>query len=186
MTNAVKRIPRHSLRCRSALNKMHSIPFEYWSGMRALLLLLVFASPASAVPLPLVCELTSEENPAFVIRLDTRTRTALRGAVTHEGKTLGTMATSRPNTFRQSIWSFQSGDVAHSGTAVLFADEKVWNPYRRLPKPQQTNRVLFVGLDSALRFWRTQEFSSSRQLLRAAAGFWEISSTCLGGRIMRT
>jgi hypothetical protein len=38
--------------------------------MRALLLLLVFASPASAVPLPLVCELTSEENPAFVIRLE--------------------------------------------------------------------------------------------------------------------
>ena len=165
---------------------MHSIAFGYWSEMRALLLLLVFASPASAVPLPLVCELTSEENPAFVIRLETRTRTALRGALTHEGKTLGTMATSRPNSFRQSIWSFQSGDVAHSGTAVLFADEKVWNPYRRLPKPQETNRVLFVGLDSALRFWRTQEFSSSRQLLRAAGGFWEISSTCLGGRIMRT
>ena len=105
---------------------MHSIPFEYWSGMRALLLLLVFASPASAVPLPLVCELTSEENSAFVIRLETRTRTALRGALTHEGKTLGTMATSRPNSFLQSIWSFQSGDVAHSGTAVLFTDEKVW------------------------------------------------------------
>ena len=154
--------------------------------MRALLLLLVFASPASAVPLPLVCELTSEENPAFVIRLETRTRTALRGALTHEGKTLGTMATSRPNSFRQSIWSFQSGDVAHSGTAVLFADEKVWNPYRRLPKPQETNRVLFVGLDNALRSWKPQEFSVNRELLRAAAGFWEISSSCLGGRIMQT
>ena len=174
------------MRCRCSMNTMRSIPFEYWSGMRALLLLLVFASPAYAVPLPMVCELTSEEDPAFVIRLDKRTHTALRGAVTHEGKTLGTMATSRPNSFRQSIWSFQSGDVAHSGTAVLFADEQVWNPYRRLPKPQETNRVLFVGLDSALRFWRTKEFSSSRQLLKAAAGFWEISSTCLGGRIMRT
>ena len=114
------------MRCKSALNTMHSITFEYCSGMRALLLLLTFASPAYAVPLPLVCELTSEENPAFVIRLETRTRTALRGALTHEGKTLGTMATSRPNSFLQSIWSFQSGDVAHSGTAVLFTDEKVW------------------------------------------------------------
>ena len=33
-----------------------------------LLLLLVLASPASAVPLPLVCDLTSEEDPAFVIQ----------------------------------------------------------------------------------------------------------------------
>ena len=53
ITNTIKKIPRHSLRCRSALNTMHSIPFEYWSGRRALLLLLTFASPAYAVPLPL-------------------------------------------------------------------------------------------------------------------------------------
>ena len=33
-----------------------------------LLLLLVLASHASAVPLPLVCDLTSEEDPAFVIQ----------------------------------------------------------------------------------------------------------------------
>ena len=153
--------------------------------MRALLLLLVLASPASAVPLPLVCDLTSEEDPAFVIRLNKRTRTALRGVLTHQRKTLGTMASSKPNQLRQSIWSFQSGDITHSGTAVLFADDKVWNPFKRLPKPHETNRVLFVGLDNALRLFRTQEFSSSRQLLKAAAGFWEISSTCLGGRIKR-
>ena len=165
---------------------MRSIRYECWRGMRALLLLLVFASPASAVPLPVVCELTSEEDPAFVIRLDKRTNTALQGVLTHGNKTLGSMSSSKPNSDRQSIWSFQSGEIAHSGTAVLFADEKVWNPHKRLPKPHETNRVLFVGLDNALRFFRTQEFSSSRQLLKAAAGFWEISSTCLGGRIMRT
>jgi hypothetical protein len=96
------------------------------------------------------------------------------------------MASSKPNQLRQSIWSFQSGDITHSGTAVLFADDKVWNPFKLLPKPQETNRVLFVGLDSALRSWRSQEFSFNRELLKAAAGFWEISSSCLGGRIMRT
>ena len=167
---------------------MRSIPFESWRGMRALLLLLVFTSPASAVPLPLVCELTSEEDPAFVIRLDKRTHTALRGVLTHQRKTLGIMSSSKPNHLRQSIWSFQSGDITHSGTAVLFADNKVWNPFKHLPKPQETNRVLFVGLDNALRSWkpRHQGGSFNRELRRAAAGFWEISSSCLGGRIMRT
>ncbi len=126
--------------------------------MRALLLLLVLASPASAVPLPLVCDLTSEEDPAFVIRLNKRTRTALRGVLTHQRKTLGTMSSSKPNQLRQSIWSFQSGDITHSGTAVLFADDKVWNPFKRLPKPQETNRVLFVGLDNALRSWKPKSF----------------------------
>ncbi len=156
--------------------------------MRALLLLLVLASPASAVPLPLVCDLTSEEDPAFVIRLNKRTRTALRGVLTHQSKTLGAMSSSKPNQLRQSIWSFQSGDITHSGPAVLFADNKVWNPFKRLPKPQETNRVLFVGLDNALRSWKPghQGGSFNRELLRAAAGFWEISSSCLGGRIMRT
>ena len=127
-----------------------------------LLLLLVLASPASAVPLPLVCDLTSEEDPAFVIQ--------------------------KPNHLRQSIWSLQSGDITHSGTAVLFADDKVWNPFKHLPKPQETNRVLFVGLDNALRSWRPrhQEFSFNRELPRATAAFWEISSSCLGGRLMRT
>ena len=103
--------------------------------MRALLLLLVFASPVFAVPLPLVCELTSEEDPAFVIRLGKRTHTALQGVLTHGSKTLGSMSSSKPNSDRQSIWSFQSGEIARSGTAVLFADEKVWNPFKRLPKP---------------------------------------------------
>ncbi len=140
---------------------MHSVPCEQWRGMRALLLLLVLASPASAVPLPLVCDLTS-------------------------GRGIPPLSSSKPNQLRQSIWSFQSGDITHSGTAVLFADDKVWNPFKRLPKPQETNRILFVGLDSALRSWRPQEFSFNRELLKAAAGFWEISSNCLGGRIMRT
>ena len=52
-----------------------------------LLLLLVLASPASAVPLPLGCDLTSEEDPAVV--------------------------TQKPNHLRQSIWSLQSGDITH-------------------------------------------------------------------------
>ena len=100
--------------------------------MRALLLLLLSAMPASAEPLPLVCEVTSEEVPTISIRLEERTPTALRG--------------------------------------VLIQD---------------VNRVIFVGLDNALLFWRTEEFAPNRELLKAAAGFWTISAQCLGGRVVR-
>ncbi|MDC3009041.1 hypothetical protein OA002_02745, partial [bacterium] len=72
-----------------------------------------------------------------------------------------------------------------SGTALLFENNFLWNPYKRVPKPQDVNRVIFVGLDSALLFWRTEEFAPNRELLKAAAGFWTISPQCLGGRILR-
>ena len=49
--------------------------------MRALLLLLVTTLPAAAVPLPLVCELTSEEVPSIKILLTERTAFSLKGKV---------------------------------------------------------------------------------------------------------
>ena len=54
--------------------------------MRALVLLLLSAMPASAVPLPLVCEVTSEEVPTISIRLEERTPTALRGVLIQDDK----------------------------------------------------------------------------------------------------
>ncbi len=115
--------------------------------------------PASAEPLPLVCEVTSEEVPTISIRLEERTPTALRGVLIQ--------------------------DAANSGTALLFENDLVWNPHKRDPKPQDVNRVIFVGLDNALLFCRTEEFAPNRELLKAAAGFWTISAQCLGGRVVR-
>ena len=153
--------------------------------VRALLLLGLTAMPASAVPLPLVCKVTSEEVPTITIRLEERTPTALRGSLIQDDKQLGKFMSSKPKKYRQTTWSFFTKDAAHSGTTLLFENDLVWNPYKRIPKPQDANRVIFVGLDSALLFWRTEEFASNRELLKAAAGFWTISAQCLGGRIMR-
>lgn len=153
--------------------------------MRALLLLLLSAMPASAEPLPLVCEVTSEEVPTISIRLEERTPTALRGVLIQDDKRLGIFMSSKPKQYRQTTWSFFTQDAANSGTALLFENDLVWNPHKRVPKPQDVNRVIFVGLDNALLFWRTEEFAPNRELLKAAAGFWTISAQCLGGRVVR-
>ncbi len=153
--------------------------------MRALLLLLLSAMPTSAGPLPLVCEVTSEEVPTISIRLEERTPTALRGTLIQAEKRLGVFMSSKPKQYRQTTWSFFTQDAANSGTALLFENDLVWNPYKRVPKPKDVNRVIFVGLDNALFFWRTEEFAPNRELLKAAAGFWTISAQCLGGRVVR-
>ena len=153
--------------------------------MKPLLLLLLSAMPASAVPLPLVCEVTSEEVPTIFIHLEERTPTALRGVLIQDDKRLGIFLSSKPKQYRQTTWSFFTQESANSGTALLFENDLVWNPHKRVPKPQDVNRVIFVGLDNALLFWRTKEFAPNRDLLKAAAGFWTISAQCLGGRIER-
>ena len=153
--------------------------------MRALLLLLLSAMPASAVPLPFLCEVTSEKVPPMSIRLEKRTPTGLRGVLIQDEKRLGIFMSSKPKQYRQTTWSFFTQDAVNSGTALLFENDLVWNPHKQVPKPQDVNRVIFVGLDNALLFWRTKEFAPNRELLKAAAGFWTISAQCLGGRIVR-
>ena len=58
--------------------------------MRALLLSLLIASPVAATPLPLVCELTSEEVPSIKVRLTERTAYCLDGELFLKGKSQGT------------------------------------------------------------------------------------------------
>ena len=146
---------------------------------------LFVVSPVLASPLPMTCEVISEENPAISIRLEKRTPTALRGALVQNDKPLGVFMSSNTKQYRQTTWSFFTKDAANSGTALLFENNILWSPYKPAPKPMDVNRVIFVGLDQALLFWRTQEFAPNRELLKAAAGFWQISSTCLGGRVVK-
>ena len=157
--------------------------------MRALLLSLLIASPVAATPLPMVCELTSEEVPSIKIRLTERTAYSLDGELFLKGKSLGTFQTGQSNGYGSVWWSFYDQHDKGDGTSVLFKDDQHWNPHRRIPKPSETNRVLFVGFASDLWYWKNPEapgvFRGNRDLLKAAAGFWTISERCLGGRIMR-
>ena len=153
--------------------------------IKSLLLTLMCSNAATAVPLPFVCTITSQEDPMISIQLTQRTLTALHGVLMQDETALARFATSRPKHPKQTIWHVSTEDGTESGTAILFQDDHIWNPYRPVPRPQDTNKILFVGLDVALFSWKTPLFRSNPNLLKAAAGFWEISSTCLGGRIKK-
>ena len=157
--------------------------------MKFLISLLLTALPAAAVPLPFVCELTSEEVPSVKVLLTERTAVSLKGELLQGSKTLGTFQTGQSNGYGSVWWSFHDRYDKGDGTSVLFKDDQHWNPHRRLPRPSETNRVLFVGFASDLWSWNTPEepgaFRRNRDLLKAAAGFWTISDRCLGGRIER-
>ena len=157
--------------------------------MRAFLLLLVAAIPANAVPLPLVCELTSEEAPTIKVLLTERTAVSLKGELLQDSKTLGTFQTGQSNGYGSVWWSFHDQHDKSDGASVLFKDDQHWNPHRRIPRPSETNRVLFVGFASGLWYWNNPKepgaYRGNRDLLKAAAGFWSISESCLGGRILR-
>ena len=153
-----------------------------------LILLLLTALPAAAVPLPLVCELTSEEVPSIKILLTERTAFSLKGKLLQSKNTLGTFQTGQSNGYGSVWWSFHDQHDKGDGTSLLFKDDQHWNPHRRIPRPSETNRVLFVGFASDLWYSNNPEatgvFRGNRDLLKAAAGFWTISDRCLRGRIM--
>ena len=157
--------------------------------MKFLISLLLTALPAAAVPLPFVCELTSEEVPSVKVLLTERTAVSLKGELLQGRKNLGTFQTGQSNGYGSVWWSFHDRYDKGDGTSVLFKDDQHWNPHRRIPRPSETNRVLFVGFAYDLWYWNTPEapvaFRRNRDLLKAAAGFWTISDRCLGGRIER-
>lgn len=154
-----------------------------------LVLCLVWAvAPAAAIPLPLVCELTSEESPSIKIRLTERTTGSLKGVLIQNDRALGVFQSGKPKPGKDPWWSFHQDNNSSKGISVFFKDTKVWNPHRRLPRSQDTNRVLFAGLAPALWNWTTNRkrgvFQDKSDVLKAAGGIWSISSQCVGGRIV--
>ena len=151
-------------------------------------LLLWTVAPATATPLPLVCELTSEPSASIKIRLTERTARSLKGVLVQDTRVLGVFQTGKPNPGSDPWWSVQNQHNSARGVSVLFRNTDAWNPYQTIPRPQDTNRVLFVGLANSLWNLRSPDdqsvFRVNRDLLRAAAGFWSISSRCIGGRIV--
>ena len=158
-------------------------------GRKLLIPFLVWAvAPAAAVPLPLVCELTSEESPSIKIRLTERTTGSLNGELIQNGSALGVFQSGKPKRGKDPWWSFQQDNHSSKGISVFFKDTELWNPYRRSPRPQDSNRVLFAGLGPALWNWTAAQkrpfFRDNSDLLKAAGGLWSISSQCVGGRIV--
>ena len=145
-------------------------------------------APAASIPLALVCELTSEETSSVRIQLTERTAGSLKGELLQNDRVLGVFQSGKPKPGKDPWWSFQKDENSSAGITVFFKGTELWNPYRQQPKPQDSNRVLFAGLASALWNWKTTEkqsvFRGNIALLKAAAGLWSISSQCAGGKIV--
>ena len=160
---------------RGDIFRMSMISFFAWAG-----------APAVTTPLPLVCELTSEESSAVKIRLTERTTGSLKGELIQNDRVLGVFQSGKPKRGKDPWWSFQQGNQSSKGISVFFKDTELWNPYRRSPRPQDSNRVLFAGLAPELWNWTTAQkrhaFRDNSDLLKAAGGIWSISSQCVGGR----
>lgn len=144
-------------------------------------------TPATATPLPFVCELTSEETSSIKIRLTERTALSLKGELLQDEKVLGVFQSGKPKPGKAPWWSFHHNNSSSRGVSVLFKDTEIWNPYRQLPRPEEINRVLFAGLVTSIwslnRSEKLRYFHKNYALLKAAGGFWSISSLCIGGRI---
>ena len=162
---------------RDGIGRTILIPYLLWT-----------AAPATAIPLPLVCELTSEESSAVKIRLTERTTRSLKGELIQNDKRLGVFQSGKPKRGKDPWWSFQQDNHSSKGISVFFKNTELWNPYRRLPRPQDSNLVLFAGLGPALWNWTAAQkqhvFRNNSDLLKAAGGLWLISSQCVGGRIV--
>ena len=160
---------------RGDIFRMSMISFFAWAG-----------APAVTTPLPLVCELTSEESSLVKIRLTERTTGSLKGELIQNDRVLGVFQSGKPKRGKDPWWSFQQGNQSSKGISVFFKDTELWNPYRRSPRPQDSNRVLFAGLAPELWNWTTAQkrhaFRDNSDLLKAAGGIWSISSQCIGGR----
>ena len=151
--------------------------------------LLAANGQTTAIPLPMICRLQSEESPGIEVLLNEHTALSLRGELIQDGQRLGTFQTGQTKGYVEVWWSFNDRHESSKGISVLFKDAQHWNPLRRQPRPSETNRMLFVGLASKLWSWSHPDqpgiFRGNRDLLNAAAGFWAISDSCLGGRIMK-
>ena len=162
---------------RGGIGRTILIPYLLWA-----------AAPARAIPLPLVCELTSEESSAVKIRLTERTTGSLKGELIQNDKRIGVFQSGKPKRGKDPWWSFQQDNHSSKGISVFFKGTELWNPYRRLPRPQDSNRVLFAGLGPALWNWTAAQKGrvshDNSDLLKAAGGLWSISSQCVGGRIV--
>ena len=174
MMGGLQRKARYEMK-RGDIGSMILISCLYWDAV-----------PAIAIPLPLVCELTSEESSTIKIRFTERTTGSLRGELIQNDKRLGVFQSGKPKRGKDPWWSFQTDKLSSTGISVFFQDKELWNPYQRSPRPQDSNRVLFAGLGPALWNWTAAQkqhiFRNNIDLLKAAGGLWSISSQCVGGR----
>jgi len=103
-----------------------------------------------------------------------------KGALLYKGKRLMAFQEGQSQGYGSNWWS-TGGQDDPSGQVVVFAGNQVvrgtagfWSGKR----PKVTQRVLLVGMGSALYYGRDQRWRDDYALLTAAEGFWRASPGC--------
>ena len=139
-------------------------------------------SPAQArLPEPYSCEWISEASPDAVIRFNRTSGVGVySGFLYYRDQPLMAVQEGQSQGYGRFWWS-GSGEPAPSGTVVLFVRDQplralptFWSDGRRL----SANRVLLVGLGSALWYGSNPEWRQQKPLLLAAEGFWRLGPGC--------
>ena len=127
------------------------------------------------------CQWISEVTPDAVIRFTSTNGVGVyTGDLLYKGKRLMVVQEGQSQGYGSNWWS-TGGQDGPSGQVVVFAGNQVvrgtagfWHGKR----PNDTQRVLLVGLGSALWYAGDQRWRDEPTLLTAAEGFWRASSKC--------
>jgi hypothetical protein len=127
------------------------------------------------------CEWVSEVTPDAVIRFSSTNGVgSYKGSLLYKGKLLLAFQEGQSQGYGSNWWS-TGGQEDPSGQVVVFSGNQVvrgttgfWDGKR----PKDTQRVLLVGMGSALYYGRDQRWRDDHTLLTAAEGFWRASSGC--------
>lgn len=145
-------------------------------------LMLAPAAPVLAQQsFPYACQWVSEVNPDAVIRFSSTNGVGTyNGALLYKGKRLMPFQEGQSQGYGSNWWSTGGRDDP-SGAVVVFSDDQVvrgttefWDGQR----PRGAQRVLLIGMGSALYYGQDPRWRENRTLLTAGEGFWRSSPGC--------
>ena len=150
----------------------------------ALLVPLLLTAPSTSQAqqsYPYACEWVSEVTPNAVIRFSSTNGVGTyNGALLYKGKRLMAFQEVQSQGYGSNWWS-TGGQGDRSDSVVVFAGDQVvrgtagfWDGRR----PKGSQRVLLVGMGSALYYGQDQRWRDDHTLLTAGEGFWRSSPGC--------
>lgn len=160
------------------------MPLGVKKTITAILAPLIVTAPATVLAqqsFPYSCQWVSEVTPDAVIRFSSTNGVGTyNGAFLYKGKRLMAFQEGQSQGYGSNWWS-TGGQDDPSGSVVVFSGDQVvrgtagfWNGRR----PNGSQRVLLVGMGSALYYGQDQRWRDDSTLLTVGEGFWRISPGC--------
>jgi hypothetical protein len=130
---------------------------------------------------PYSCEWVSEVTPDAVIRFSSTTGTGTyNGSLLYKGKRLMNFQEGQSQGYGSHWWSTGREDDRSERVVVFSGDQVVRGTagFRDDRRPKGAQRVLLVGMGSALYYGQDHRWRYDHTLLTAGEGFWRASPGC--------